>query len=58
MSRFHGKQGKHAGRADRLVKRDEAEERNARTPHENTKRHRIDGFMVFGTVRVCPNCPE
>lgn len=41
MSYFHGKQGKGAQRVRKAVLRAEAEERNANTPHENTRAHRL-----------------
>jgi hypothetical protein len=39
---FNGKQFKGIARIMRDVKRAEAEARNANTPHENTKAHRLD----------------
>lgn len=41
MSRWHGKQYRGAMRDLRKTKRREAEERNARTPHERTRTHRL-----------------
>jgi hypothetical protein len=41
MSYFHGKQGKGAQRLRKETLRAEAEHRNAVTPHESTKAHRL-----------------
>ena len=46
MSRFHGRQGAGALRAHKAVLRDEANERNARTPE-----HRRKAFL-YGPVTV------
>jgi hypothetical protein len=46
---WHGKQAAHATRTLRELKRAEAEVRNAATPHENTKAHRLGR---------CKNCEE
>lgn len=42
MSYFTGPQGTGAAVLHRATKKREAEERNALTPHERTRRHRLD----------------
>jgi len=41
VSQFSGKQSKGAMRARRALKREQAEERNAKTPPERRKRNRM-----------------
>jgi hypothetical protein len=53
MSAFTGPQGKGALRRHRATKREDADARNATTPHERTAKHRRDCLVTPEARLLC-----